>query len=183
MRFTAVAVIVVLAAFACAAIAQPPPGPAPGPPGPGPGRQMGPALSPEQMIEQYGARIGLTEAEKAATKQAVAAKLQAAQALGGELRALGQVARNENPTDQELRSALQKFDAARTDYYHKIRAIDAQLIKAISLKAQARLTALGVIDNGLGQRLGQRRGQGMGGQGGGARRRMAPAPPGPGEGQ
>jgi hypothetical protein len=139
-------------------------------------------MSPEQMIEQYGARIGLTEAEKAATKQAVAAKLQAAQALGGELRALGQVARKENPTDQELRSALQKFDAARTDYYHKIRAIDAQLIKAISLKAQARLTALGVIDNGLGPRLGQRRGQGMGGQGGGARRRMAPAPPGPGEG-
>lgn len=177
-RFTAVAAVLLVAVLACAAIAQQPPGPVPGPapgpaPGPGfgpgpqgPGQGMGPPPSLEQMFERLADRIGLTEADKKATRKALTAKMQATRAQMAEVRALGEVARKENATDAELRAALQKFEGALTAYHQKIRAIDAQLIKALSLKAQARLTAMGVIDNGVGQRLGQRRGPGMGMQGG-----------------
>jgi predicted lipoprotein len=155
---------------------------------------MGPPPSLEQMFDRLADRIGLTEAEKKASRKAITARTQAVRAQMAEVTALGEVARKENATDAELRAALQKFEGALTAYHQKVRAIDAQLTKALSLKAQARLTAMGVIDNGVGQRFGQRRGPGMGMQGGQGGRRgpggqpgMAPGPagppPGPGQGE
>jgi len=183
MRVSIVAALVLIAVAAGAVIAAQAPAPAPGPtapipgptapaPGPGMGR-MGPPADPGQMIDMLGDRLGLTEAEKAATKQAVRAKMEAAAPLTQELRALGEVARNEQATDEEVIAALQRFDAALATYRQKVKAIDGQLIQAVSPKARAAMTALGVIDNGMGLRFGGRMmpgGRGMGGPGAGGMR-------------
>lgn len=166
------AVLMVAVVVATTAVAQEAPGPLPGPGGPAirpeapapggpepgaPGWQRtGPPIDPEQMMERMAERIGLTEAEKAAVRNAVRAKIEAANALGRELRALGEVARNQRASDKELAAALRRFDAALATYRQKVKAIDAQLVKALSLRARAALTVLGVLDNGLGGRFGMR---------------------------
>ncbi|HUT73675.1 MAG TPA: hypothetical protein VM221_02425 [Armatimonadota bacterium] len=166
MRFRAMAALLLVAAVAGAVIAAEAPGPvAAPPPGPG-GQRMGPQGDPGQMLDMMLGRLGLTEAEKAAAKKAARAKMEATAPLAKELEALGQTARNDKATDQELRAALQRFDAAQLAYRQKVKAIDAQLIKAVSLKARAALTAMGVLDNGMGMRMGGRmRPGGMGGPG------------------
>jgi len=118
--------------------------------------RMGQPGDPAQMIDMMAERLGLTEPEKVATKNAVRAKLEAAAPLNQGLRALAELARNEQATDKELSAALKRFDAALAAYRQQVKAIDAQLIKAVSPKAQAALTAIGVIDNGVGMRFGGR---------------------------
>jgi len=171
MRLTAVAAIVVLVAFAGAAVAQPPAAPAPGQQAPGAPGARGQRLNMEQMLDQLAARISLTDAEKAATKEAIQAKVQAAATLQQELRNLAGVVRKQSATDQELQSALQKFDAALSTYRQKTKDIDAQLVKSLSSRARAALTVVGVIDNGAGARFGGAMGGGMGRRGQGAARR------------
>jgi chromosome segregation ATPase len=119
------------------------------------------------MVDALAQRIGLTDAEKAATRKAMEAKREAATALGQELRALAQVVSNKQSKDEELTAALKKFDAARTAYRQKVKDIDAQLAGAVSLRARAALTVAGVIDNGFGARFGGMRAGGA--RAGGAR--------------
>jgi Spy/CpxP family protein refolding chaperone len=165
MRFRAIAALLLVAAVAGAVIAAEAPGPVAAPPGPG-GERMRPQGDPGQMLDLVLERLGLTEAEKAAVKKAARAKMEAAAPLTRELQALGQTARNDEATDQELKAALRRFDAALLAYRQKAKAIDAQLIKALSLRARAALTAMGVLDNGMGMRMGGRmRPGGMGGPG------------------
>lgn len=122
------------------------------------------------MIDMLGKRLGLTEAESAATKRAARAKMEAAAPLRQELRTLDKVARNHQATDQEVSAALERFDAALATYRQKVQAIDGELMKAVSLKARAALTAIGIIDNGMGLRLGGARMPGGGKAQVGARR-------------
>jgi Spy/CpxP family protein refolding chaperone len=179
MRLTVVTTIVVLAVFAAVAIAQP--APAPGPAGPGPGmRGAGRGMNTQQMFDEMATRIGLTATEKTATQAAIREKMTASQALGEQLRALGEVARKPNATDAELKAALTKYESTLAAYRKKVAQIDSQLSAKLSLKARVALTALGVLDNGLGPRFGG--GMGPGGAMGGRRMRMggggggAPAP-------
>jgi len=170
MRLTVIVALVLVAAVGGAAIAQvPAPAPRPTAPAPGAGGgRMGPPADMEQMLDQMldtlATRLGLTAAEKAATKKAARAKMEATTAFSQQLQALGEVARNEKATDKELNAGLQKFGAALTAYRQRIKAIDAALTKAVSLRARVALTALGVIDNGMGMR-----GLGVGGGRGGNR--------------
>jgi len=175
MRVTRLAVLLLVAALTWPAVAQQVPGPAPGPapapsaPGRGPGGMAGP-MDVGRMVDMLAQGVGLTEAEKAATKKAVTAKLEARAALQQQLQALSEVAGKHKPTDKELTAALKKFDATLAAYRQKTKTIDAQLVKALSLKARVALTAVGVIDNGIGVRFGRgsgmMRGPGAGGFGG-----------------
>ena len=190
MRLIALAAVVLTVGLAWPAVAQvaapgPVPGPTPSAPGPapsapgaGPGR-MG-RFDPAQMLNMLAQRLGLTDAEKAVTEKALRAKMEASTNLSRELEALSEVARNEKSTDKDLGAALKRYDAALAAYRQRTQAIDAQLGKAVSLKARAGLTAAGIIDNGFGMRFGGMR-PGAGGErpaggrgfGGGA---GAPAP-------
>jgi len=197
MRVATLTTILLAVVLACAAGAQPAPGPQPGPP-PGPGVAPGPGpqgpgqgargpggFNPEQMLDRMAERLGLTENEKKVVQKAAAAKMQAATAHGEAVRALGEVVRKEGVADAELRAALQKFEVSLAAYRQKVTAIDAQLIKGISLKARTALTAMGIIDNGLPPRFGQRRPGMMGGNGDSERprmRRQEPGAPAPGAG-
>ena len=188
MRLIALATVAVMAVLAWPAFAQPAPGPAPGPapsapgPGQGPGR-MGPGFDAGRMIDMLAQRIGLTPEEKAITEKAARAKMDAMMGLSGELEALSAVARNEKATDAELTAALKKYDAALAAYRKKVKAIDTQLSKGVSLRARVALTSVGVLDNGIGfggrggGRMGRGGGEGPGGMRGGARGPGAPAPP------
>lgn len=198
-RLIVVAVVLLLAALAWPAIAQAAPTPPPGPaqPATGPGqRSMGPGAGrmgpgpgmmggPEAikwMVDRLGERLGLTEKEKGVVGKAMRAKLEARQALTQERRALSDVAGNKKTTDEQLRGALRKYHAAVATYRARVKAIDDQLGKSVSLRARAGLTAEGVIDNGLGTRFGGRMGRGAEGEGRrgegprGTRRGPAPAP-------
>jgi Spy/CpxP family protein refolding chaperone len=184
-RLVAVATVLVMVVLALPALAQPAPGPGPSAPGPGqgPGR-MGPGFDPGRMIDMLAQRINLTAEEKAATEKAVRAKMDAMMNLSRELETLSAVAQNEKATDAELTAALKKYDAAVAAYRNKVKAIDTQLSKAVSLRARVALTTVGVLDNGLGfgGRFGGRTGRGGGGGRGmrgfgGAPGASAPAPP------
>ena len=179
MRITIVVALVLIALVATAVVAQQRPAPAPG----ARGDRMGAPADMEQMLNMVLDRIGLTEAEKAAAKKAARAKMEATNALRQELRALAEAAQKEKATNKELSAALRRFDAALSAHRQKVKAIDAQLVKAISLKARAALTAIGVIDNGMGGRFGRRMREGAagqppsggrGGSGPGARRPQSP---------
>ena len=163
LRFAAVVAVVLVGALACAALAQAPAGPPRGERMPGARGYMGGAANPDQMIERLAQQIGLTKAETAAVKTAARDKLAARQALGEKLQALRDVAQKPNASEQELRAALDKYNAALTAYRAKIKSIDERLVKQVSLKARVRLTAAGVIDNGLGPGFGARMGPGGGG--------------------
>lgn len=182
MRLTVIVALVLVIAVGGAAIAQvPAPTPRPTAPAPGSGGQrMGPPVDIDQMIDMAAERLGLTNAEKAATKKAVRAKMDAGTAFSQQLQALGEVARNEKATDKELNAALQKFGAALAAYRQKVKAIDAALTKSLSLRARVALTALGVIDNGMGMRGlgfgGGRGGNRMGGGFGGGRQQQQGSP-------
>jgi Spy/CpxP family protein refolding chaperone len=167
MRLIALAAVVLMATLAWPAVAQQAPAPAPGPApsapsaGPGPGR-MGAGFDMGRMIDMLAQRLNLTPEEKAITEKAVRAKMDAAMGLSRELEALGAAARNDKSSDQELSAALKKYAAALAAYRKRIKDIDAQLSKGVSLRARAGLTAIGVLDNGLG--LGGGRFGGFGGR-------------------
>jgi len=153
MRLTALAAMVVAAGLATAAVAQPPAA-APARPAPGARGGMGARQNLEQRLDQLATRIGMTDAEKAAAKEAIRAKMAAATSLSEELRALGTAARKQNVTDEELRGALGKYDAAVATHHQRVKEIDTRLKESLSLRSQAALTVAGVLDNGLGPRLG-----------------------------
>jgi ABC-type transporter Mla subunit MlaD len=153
MRLTALIALAMAAVFATAAIAQPPAA-APTLSAPRARAGMGARQNLEQRLDQLAARIGMTEAEKAAAKEAIRAKVAAAASLSEQLRALSTVARKEKATDQELRDALAKYDAAVATYRQRVKEIDTRLKQSLSLRAQAALTVAGVLDNGLGPRAG-----------------------------
>jgi hypothetical protein len=119
------------------------------------------------MVDALAQRLHLTPAEKATTEHAMRAKTDAAAGLSRELRALSDVARNEKSTDKELSAALKRYDEALASYRQRIKAIDAQFSKALSLRARASLTAVGVLDNGFGfgGRFGGRMRRGAAGEG------------------
>jgi len=165
MRLMRVALLLLAAGLAWPAVGQPAPGRAPSS-GAGSGR-MGQPPDVGRMVDMLAERVGLTQAEKAATKKAASAKLNARAALQKEIQALAEVAAKPKATDKELSAALKRYDAALATYRQKTKAIDTQLMKALSLKARAALTAIGVIDNGLGMRFGRRSGS-MRGSGAGA---------------
>jgi len=165
MRLMRLAVLLLVVGLAWPAVAQPAPGRASGA-GTGSGR-MGEPPDAGRMVDMLAERVSLTQAEKAATKKAVSAKLDARAALQKEIQALAELAAKPKATDKELSAALKRHETALATYRQKTKAIDTQLVKALSLKARAALTAVGVIDNGLGMRFGRRSGS-MRGSGAGA---------------
>lgn len=164
LRFVAALALMglIAAGVAVPALAQETPmaPPESGASGPGQrGDRMGQGPNLEQMIDNMAQRMGLTDAEKAATKKAMRAKNEAATPLGQELRKLREISRNRQATDRQISAALKSFDKALAVYRQKVKAIEKQLIGAVSLRARAALTAMGIIDNGMG-------GMGFGGRGG-----------------
>jgi soluble cytochrome b562 len=139
-------------------------------PGGGGGGNRGnrPQMTPEelarmrdQMIERMLDQAGLNDEEKAAAKKTMQAKEQARQILIGQLDKLRAVANAENPSAQELQDALTDYRTVLTAYHKKIDAEDQALAAQLSVQAQVKCLALGILDNGLG---------GLGGLGGSYRR-------------
>jgi hypothetical protein len=115
----------------------------------------------EQMLERVLSQAGLTDKEKAAAKKAMTAKEQARRELTSELANLERVASGAKPTDKQLSDALSAYHRALAKYRKAVAADDAALVKQLSLKSQARCTAMGILDNGLGFGGGR---MGMGGR-------------------
>jgi len=132
-------------------------------------RQVGPAgqrfqMTPEQMRQMLGQmldQLGLTASEKKVALQATEAKYKAQAALREQLRTLGETVRGQ-VTDAQAQAALNRYRQAQKDYERKAGELDQGLVKKLSPHSQARLVAVGIIDNGLGMRLGRGTGMGMG---------------------
>jgi len=113
----------------------------------------------QQMIDRMIEQAQLTEEQRQAVRQTLAAKDQARQALTEELNNLRRTANQANPTEEQLRTALEAYQAALTRYREKVQAIDAALVKQLPVGAQVRCMSLGILENGLGP-MGMRRGAG-----------------------
>jgi hypothetical protein len=137
--------MVMLAVFAVAGIAQP----AAAPSAVRAGKVGAARLTPEQRLDQLATRAGLADQEKAAVQAALRDKMAAAQALREQMKALIQLARNKQATDEQLSAALSKYDAALAAYRERIKRIDAELVARLSLRARVAMTVAGVLDNGL----------------------------------
>lgn len=123
----------------------------------------------EQAVDRMLDGMGLTAAEKTAAKAAITQKLAARSKLQEQQRALAQAVQGK-VTDAQARAALDKYKAAQRAYQQQIASIDSGLAKKVSVRTQARLTAAGIMDNGLGigmrgSRLGMRGGPRPGGAG------------------
>ena len=124
----------------------------------------------QQMLDRQLQTLKLTPAEEAAVRKAIPQKREATRKLGEELTKLRNAADKEGAPEAELRVALDLYQKALAQYRQQVAATDAELTKALSLRAKARLTALGVLDNGVGGMGGMGAMMGMGGGMGGFRR-------------
>lgn len=91
----------------------------------------------------------LTDSEKVAARQALAAKETARGKLEVSLNSLRRVAINANATPAEYTAAVNAYKAALATYQAKIAAEDKALMQKLSPGAQARSLSLGIVDNGF----------------------------------
>lgn len=149
----------------------------PGPGGPGGG---GGGHNPGQGAAQIAKALkalGLTAQDMEAVRTCVKARTEARGELAKQLQEAGKIARDKNATEEQAKSAVVHYREAMKAFSAKNAAAEKALKEAVNFgqrpKVELALLALGVIDNGLGQRGGQRppgAGQGgPGGQGGGGR--------------
>lgn len=99
-----------------------------------------------QMMDQ--ARIG--EAEKTAAMEALKAKNDARTKLQEKLNPLREVSEDQKATDAQITKALNEFITAQVEYNRAVSAADAALVKKISLRTRAKLTVMGIVENGVG---------------------------------
>ncbi|MCS6861717.1 MAG: hypothetical protein NZT92_15530 [Abditibacteriales bacterium] len=144
------------------------------PPGGGRGRfGFGPGgFDPSQMIDRMLEMMQLSEAERTAAKETWTAKNTARTALREKVERLREVADNTQSTDADINKALSEFATAYGAYAKTVAEADAKLVKKISLRTRAKLTAAGILENGVGFMGGFRFGGfgRPGGPGGGDRR-------------
>ena len=142
------------------------------PPGGGRGGFGGPGgFDPSQMVDRMLERLQLNEADRAAAKETWMAKNTARTALREKVDRLREVADNAQSSDADVTKALSEFATAYGTYAKTIAEADAKLVKKISLRTRAKLTASGILENGVGFGGGFR-GGGFGrpgGSGGGGR--------------
>ena len=156
-------------------------GPAGGMRGPMGGRMGPPDEMPGmQMLEQREARLleraGLNKKEVALVRKTQEAKMQARRRLLTEMRILERSAYKKNATDKELREFITRYRSAMTAYRNRIASLDKALTEKVSLRSQARLLCMGVLENGLGRGGMIRGGLGMMGEMGGPGGRMGGRP-------
>lgn len=118
----------------------------------------------------------LSETEKASSMEAIKAKSDARTKLQDKLNALREASEDQKLTDAELAKSLNDFIRAQMDYNNVVAASDLALVKKVSVRTRAKLTVMGVVENGVG----------FGGGGaftfGGGRGRGGPGGPGGGAG-
>lgn len=117
------------------------------PPGSGRGRRT---FDPAQMVDMVLDRMQLNDAERAATKDTWMMKINARNALMEKVSQLREVAENPQSSEEDLKKALGDFAAAYQTYAKTVSEADGKLVKKISLRTRARLTAMGILENGLG---------------------------------
>lgn len=116
----------------------------------------------------------LSEAEKTAALDTLKAKSDSRTKLQEKLNALRETSDDQKATDDEVKKSLNDFVRAQIDYNSAVSAADLGLVKKVSLRTRAKLTVLGVVENGVGA--------GGGGFGGGGGRQRGPGGPGGGGG-
>ncbi|MCS6862828.1 MAG: hypothetical protein NZT92_21195 [Abditibacteriales bacterium] len=126
-------------------LAQQPPGGQP--PDDRRGRRV---FDPAQMVDMVLDRMQLNDAERAATKETWLAKISARNALIEKVSQLREVAENPQSSEEDLKRALGDFAAAYQTYAKTVSEADGKLVKKISLRTRARLTAMGILENGVG---------------------------------
>ncbi len=132
--------------------AQQPGGQPPGgqPPGGGRGRGGPGGFDFSQFIDRALERMQLSDAERAAAKETWMAKNTARTALMEKVGLLREVSDNPQSSDADVTKALNDFAAAYAAYAKTVAEADGKLVKKITLRTRARLTAAGILENGVG---------------------------------
>lgn len=140
--------LVAVVAWKMPSLAQQPGGQ---PPGGGRGGFGGPGgFDPAQMIDRMLERLQLSEVERAAAKETWMTKNTARTALREKVDRLREVADNPQSSEADLTKALSEFATAYSTYAKTVAEADAKLVKKISLRTRAKLTAAGILENGVG---------------------------------
>ncbi len=119
----------------------------------------------------------LSEAEKAPAMEAYKAKSEARTKLQEKLNTVREAGDDQKATDADIAKALNEFIKAQMDYNSAVSSADLALVKKVSVRTRAKLTVLGVVENGVG--AGGGGGMFFGG-GAGGRTRGGPGGGGPG---
>jgi len=125
----------------------------------------------KMMVDRQLERAKLTPAEDAAARKAIETRRSAQQTFTTELNKLQQTANKDTSSDTELQVAFELFQKALKQYRATTAQADKELLQQLSFPAKVRLTAQGVLDNGMPSMMG------MGGMGMG-RGMMGPGGPG-----
>lgn len=104
----------------------------------------------EEMLQRALDQSGLTDEEKALAKAAADAKDQARQTLRDALTEFRRAVNAENPSEADLKAAMETYQKALAKYRQDVAAQDEALKAKLSPAAQARCLSLGILDNGLG---------------------------------
>jgi hypothetical protein len=103
-----------------------------------------------QFIDRMLEGMQLNDAERAAAKETWTAKNNARNTLRDKISALREVAENPQSADADLKRSLSEFATAYATYAKAVSDADAKLVGKISLRTRARLTATGILENGVG---------------------------------
>jgi delta 1-pyrroline-5-carboxylate dehydrogenase len=103
-----------------------------------------------QIIDRMLESMQLTDAERAAAKEAWTVKNTARQTLTDKVSHLREVAENSQSSEADLTKALKEFRDSYVVYAKTVSETDAKLVGKISLRTRARLTGAGVLENGVG---------------------------------
>jgi hypothetical protein len=126
-------------------LAQQPPGGQP----PGGGRG-GRQFDFSQMMDMVLERMQLSDAERAVAKETWTAKNTARNTLREKVDHLREVAENPQSSEDDIKKALGEFATAYQTYAKTVAEADVKLVKKVSLRTRARLTAMGILENGVG---------------------------------
>jgi hypothetical protein len=123
-------------------------------PPPGSGQLL--AEMHQQKTRMMVEALKISEAEKKAIDEAVASKFAAREQLQSQSLRLFQVAIDLRATDDELGHAVEAYAVAKDRFQLRIREIDEELVKRISVRTRAKIITTGTLDNGLGFMAGSR---------------------------
>lgn len=103
-----------------------------------------------QMMDMFLDRMQLSDAERAVAKETWTAKNTARNTLREKVDQLREVAENQQSSEEDIKKSLGEFATAYQTYAKTVAEADVKLVKKVSLRTRARLTAAGILENGVG---------------------------------
>lgn len=102
----------------------------------------------KQMLDRIMSRMNLNEEQKKAVEDLVMAKIEARRKSQEGLKELRRLARDRNASEDQIKTALDKFRKNLIEIRTKVQKLEETALKIVPVRAQLMLTLTGIFDNG-----------------------------------